>query len=184
MRAHFAKNLETRNNARRLCTTCGIALDSEYFDVSGVEEIVEEIQDAEDAEEEYEEEYKVKEVLTPGQEKVLASFELPAQYCGVLEYFSQFTDLHAKDPSEIRTPDIQWRILINRRPLYPYLTLDRIVNPWGYGSFPVSIRLDENAKVEFVVRRISKGSPPRIIRRIGGRIMGRYWYNAAYGDVV
>jgi hypothetical protein len=165
MRAHFAKNLETRNNAR-LCTTCGIALDSEYFDESGVEEIQE------------------GEVLTPGQEKVLATFELPPQYCGVLEYFSQFTDLHAKDPSEIRTPDIQWRISINRRPLYPYLTLDRIVNPWGYGSFPVSIRLDENARVEFIVRRISKGSSPRIIRRIGGRIMGRYWYNAAYGDVV
>jgi hypothetical protein len=176
MRAHFAKNLETRNNAR-LCTTCGIPLDSEYFDVSGVEEI----QVAEDEEEEDDE---LKEVLTPGQEKVLATFELPPQYCGVLEYFSQFTDLHAKDPSQIRTPDIQWRILINRRPLYPYLTLDRIVNPWGYGSFPVSIRFDENARVEFVVRRISKGNPPRIIRRIGGRIMGRYWYNAAYGDVI
>jgi hypothetical protein len=173
IRTHFTKNLQTISNAR-LCTTCGIALDSEYFDESGV---VEEIQDAE-------EEKKVKEVLTPGQEKVLATFELPPQYCGVLEYFSQFTDLHAKDPSQIRTPDIQWRILINRRPLYPYLTLDRIVNPWGYGSFPVSIRLDENARVDFIVRRISKGSPTRIITRIGGRIMGRYWYNAAYGDVV
>jgi hypothetical protein len=167
MRAHFTKNLETRNNAR-LCITCGIALDSEYFDESGVEEI----QDAED------------EVLIPGQEKVLASFELPPQYCGVLEYFSQFTDLHARNPEQIRTPDIQWRISINRRPLYPYLTLDRIVNPWGYGSFPVSIRLDENARVEFIVRRLNKGSSSSHIKRIGGRIMGRYWYNAAYGDVV
>ena len=167
MRAHFTKNLETRTNAR-LCTTCGIALDSEYFDESGVDEI-------QDADEE--------EVLTPGQEKVLASFELPPQYCGVLEYFSQFTDVHASDPAQIRTPDIQWRISINRRPLYPYLTLDRIVNPWGYGSFPVSIRLDENARVEFIVRRINKGSSHHI-KRIGGRIMGRYWYNAAYGDVV
>jgi hypothetical protein len=143
-------------------------LDSEYFDESGVTE-------TEKADQE--------EVLTPGEEKVLASFELPPQYCGVLEYFSQFTDVHAKEPEQIRTPDIQWRISINRRPLYPYLTLDRIVNPWGYGSFPVSIRLDENARVEFIVRRISKGRSPHI-KRIGGRIMGRYWYNAAYGDVV
>ena len=26
------------------------------------------------------------------------------------------------------------------------------MNPWGYGSFGVAIRLDENATVEFVVR--------------------------------
>jgi hypothetical protein len=101
----------------------------------------------------------------------------------VLEYFSQFTDLHAGEPAQIRTPDIQWRILVNHRPLYPYLALDRIVNPWGYGSFPISIRLDENATLEFTVRRVSQGNS-RHIKRIGGRIVGRYWYNAIYGDVV
>jgi hypothetical protein len=166
MRAQFTKSLETRATVR-FCTTCGIGLDSEYFDESGVEEI----------------QAGQEEVLFPGQEKVLASFELPPQYCGVLEYFSQFTDVHANHPAEIRTPEIQWRISTNRRPLYPYLTLDRIVNPWGYGSFPVRIRLDENARVEFVVRRISKGDSHHI-KRVGGRIMGRYWYNPAYGDVV
>ena len=166
--AHTGRNQHLRSPIRA-CPTCGIPLDSEYFDESGVEEIPEEQEG---------------EVLPLGQEKVLATFELPPQYCGVLEYFSQFTDLHAQDPAQIRTPDIQWHILINRRPLYPYLTLDRIVNPWGYGSFPVSIRLDENARVDFIVRRISNGSPPRIITRIGGRIVGRYWYNAIYGDVV
>jgi hypothetical protein len=167
MHTHFTKTSEARTTAR-LCTTCGIALDSEYFDESGIDDI---------------QDLNQEEVLTPGQEKVLASFELPPQYCGVLEYFSQFTDVHAKDPAQIRTPDIQWRISINRRPLYPYLTLDRIVNPWGYGSFPVSIRLDENARVEFTVRRLSKGISHHI-KRIGGRIMGRYWYNQIYGDVV
>jgi hypothetical protein len=163
---HTAKKSEMHAHLG-LCPMCGIALDSEYFDESGVEEK----QAGQD------------EVLDPGQEKVLASFELPSQYCGVLEYFSQFTDVQANHPAEIRTPDIQWRISINRRPLYPYLTLDRIVNPWGYGSFPVSIRLDENARVEFIVRRVSKGNSHQI-KRIGGRIMGRYWYNAAYGDAV
>ena len=34
----------------------------------------------------------------------------------------------------------------------PTLRLEHIVNPWGYGSFGVAIRLDENATVEFVVR--------------------------------
>jgi hypothetical protein len=161
---HMVKKSEMHTHLGS-CPMCGIPLDSEYFDESGVTETDQE------------------EVLTPGQEVVLASFELPPQYCGVLEYFSQFTDVHAKEPEQIRTPDIQWRISINRRPLYPYLKLDRIVNPWGYGSFPVSIRLDENARVEFIVRRINKGSV-RHIKRIGGRIVGRYWYNAAYGDVV
>ena len=165
--AHPGKNHQVRSPTRA-CATCGIPLDSEYFDESGVTE-------TEKADQE--------EVLTPGQEVVLASFELPPQYCGVLEYFSQFTDVHAAEPAQIRTPDIQWRISINRRPLYPYLTLDRIVNPWGYGSFPVSIRLDENAGLEFIVRRVSKGTSHHI-KRIGGRIVGRYWYNAAYGDVV
>ena len=63
------------------CPMCGVPLDSEYFDESGVTETDQE------------------EVLTPGQEVVLASFELPPQYCGVLEYFSQFTDVHAREPA-------------------------------------------------------------------------------------
>jgi len=62
------------------------------------------------------------------------------------------------------------------------LNFDRIVNPWGYGSFQISIRLDESAAIEFVVRRVSNATPN--IKQAGGRIVGRYWYNAAYGDVV
>ena len=113
---------------------------------------------------------------------LLARFELPPQYCGVLEYFSQFTDEHAGNPAKIATPGLQWMILVNNRPLYPYLNLDRIVNPWGNGSFQVSIRLDESATIEFVVRRVNNAAPD--IKQVGGRIVGRYWYNAAYGDVV
>jgi hypothetical protein len=145
-----------------LCTLCGIPLDAEYFDESGVAD-----------------------VPLAGKEVVLARFELPPQYCGVLMYFSQFTDLHARDHSEIRTPGLEWRVLSNNRPLYPYLSLDRIVNPWGYVGFPVAIRLDESSTMAFVVRGVSSESSRtgNVITRVAGRIMGRYWYNTAYGDV-
>jgi hypothetical protein len=141
------------------CPMCGIPLDSEYFDESGV-------------------------VAAPdvGDVIVLARFELPPQYCGTLEYFSQFTDEHAGNPAKIGTPGLLWTILVNHQPLYPYLNFDRIVNPWGYGSFQISIRLDDSATIEFVARRVNNTAPK--ITEVGGRIVGRYWYNAAYGDVV
>ena len=155
---HTAKKLQMHSHLG-LCPMCGIALDSQYFDESGV-------------------------VKAPnvGEAIVLARFELPSQYCGVLEYFSQFTDEHATDSSKIATPGLLWTILVNNRPLYPYLNFDRIVNPWGYGSFQVFIRLDENAIMEFVIRRVSNAAPN--IHQVAGRIVGRYWYNAAYGDAV
>jgi hypothetical protein len=145
-----------RGSASALCFNCGIPLDAKYFDESGVEA-----------------------VPAFGRDVVLARFELSPQYCGVLEYFSQFTDLYAKDPSQIKTDGLEWVILSNRNPLYPYVKLDRIVNPWGYGSFPIAIRLDEGAMIEFVVRRRSANSSG--IGLVGGRILGRYWYNTAYG---
>jgi hypothetical protein len=143
------------------CTVCGIPPDSEYFDQSG-------------------------DAAPPslGKAVVLARFELPPQHCGVLEYFSQFTDRHAQDASQIKTPGLEWRLLTNNRPLYPYIGLDRIVNPWGYGSFPIALRLDENSVIEFVVRGvISKDSGSgNVITTVAGRIVGRYWYNTAYED--
>lgn len=142
-----------------ICPMCGIPLDSQYFDES-----------------------KVDTAPKLGQERLLARFELPPQYCGVLEYFAQFTDAYGKDPSRIHTPGLQWLILVNKRPLYPYTNLDRIVNPWGNGSFQVSIRLDENSTVEFRVRRLSDQAPE--VEIVAGRILGRYWYNTSYGDVV
>ncbi len=139
-----------------LSANCGIPLDAEYFDESGVEAIP-----------------------APGRDVVLARFELSPQYCGVLEYFSQFTDQYAKDSSQIKTDGLEWVILSNGHPLYPYVKLERIVNPWGYGSFQIAIRLDEGTTIEFVVRRRSANSSG--IELVGGRIVGRYWYNTAYG---
>jgi hypothetical protein len=147
-----------------LCVACGIPVDSQYFDYSSVDD-----------------------PPGVGSEKVLARFELPAQYCGVLQYFSQFTDQHGNNSANVLTPGLEWRILLNRHALFPYISLGHIANPWGYGSFPVNIRLDENSTIELVVRGVptSEDIPSaERINLVGGRLVGRFWYNAAYGDVV
>ena len=145
-----------------LCAACGVPFDSQYFDISSVHDAPE-----------------------LGEELLLARFELPAQYCGVLQYFSQFTDRFGKDFSQVATPDLEWRILTNGQAMFPYFSLRQIVNPWGYGSFPVNIRLDEDATVEFVVGGVDPTiSANQRVASVGGRIVGRFWYNAAYGDVV
>jgi hypothetical protein len=122
----------------------------------------------------------------PGEQQLLARFELPAEYCGTLEYFAQFTDAFAGDNSMIRTPGLRWMLLENGKPLYPYTDLQDIVNPWGYGSFEFAIRLTEGAVIEFVARRAGLASADDVkalqgVKHIGGRIGGRYWYNRAYG---
>ena len=68
------------------CMICGIPLDAEYFDVSGF--VGEEEIPADP-------ELQLLHPRTPtrGEQKVLASFQLHPQYCGVLTYFSQYTDL-------------------------------------------------------------------------------------------
>ena len=150
-----------------LCAACGIPLDSQYFDDSSIQKVPD-----------------------LGQEVVLARFDLPAQYCGVLQYFAQFTDAFAGEASQIATPRLEWRLLVNNRALFPYINLRRIVNPWGEGSYPVNIRLDENSTVELVTRGVvddGKFTGPTAldaINVVGGRIIGRFWYNASYGDTV
>jgi len=58
------------------------------------------------------------------------------------------------------------------------------VNPWGYGSFPIAVRLDERVLLEFVVRGLAVPGGTTKIGKVGGRLMGSYWYNPAHGDVV
>jgi hypothetical protein len=138
------------------CTVCGIPLDSQVFDESGF--------------------------VAPqtGRTHALARFELPSRYCGVLEYFSQFTDLQANNPAEIETPGLEWSIRLNGRPLYPYLSFNRILNPWGFGSFQTGVRLSDSSVLEFVVHQ-THDNP---VTKVGGRLVGRFWYNSEYGDVV
>jgi hypothetical protein len=140
---------------------CGVPVDTDHFDDSSINQTPE-----------------------PGREVIVARFELPFHYCGVFENFSQFIgDAESRPLTIVQTLGLEWRLLVNNRPLYPYLRLEHIVNPWGFGSFPVAIRLDENATVELVVRNASPTAQPGGIHRIGGRVTGRYWYNPAYGDV-
>jgi hypothetical protein len=166
----FASPVE-QVHAGGLCNTCGMPLDSQYFDASSITP-----------------------VPARGRQVALASFALPPQFCGHFEAFSQFTDLFGRSQTNIRTPGLHWVILVNNRPLHPYLDLQHIVNPWGYGSFIVHIRLDLDAKVELVVRNEAYTLDPNqnnesrwdpaFIHLIGGRIVGRYWYNPAYGDAL
>lgn len=147
---------------RSLCTSCGIPLDAQEFDSANVVEL-------------------------PGRGRlvVLATFQLPPKYCGVLRFFSQFTDQQARNAAAVRTTGLRWLLSANGRPLHPYTNLELILNPWGYGSFRVCIRLDENARVEFAVRNVSYDPPASdAITLVGGRITGHYWYNARYGDTV
>ena len=143
--------------AGRTCAVCGIPLDSQVFDESGLVSLAE--------------------PAAPGRRHLLARFELPARYCGILDYFAQYTDLQAREPAEVDTPELEWSILMNGRPLYPYLAFTRILNPWGYGSFQTAIRLSDTARLELVVRRLAASE----VRKVGGRLVGRFWYNPGYG---
>jgi hypothetical protein len=144
-----------------LCTACGLPLDSRHFDDSSIVTLP-----------------------RPGEQVTLARFELPPQYCGRLEYFSQFTDAFARDGAAAATPGLIWQLRQNGNPLYPYTGIEHIVNPWGYGSFQVSLRLTDGAVLELVARRSSSHRQDdrlQNVRLIGGRIVGRFWYNRAYG---
>lgn len=152
------------HKAGTICVNCGVPIDSKYFDESGFAP-----------------------VPAAGRKVTLARFDLPPQYCGVLEYFAQFTDAAARNPAAVETPTVDWLLLLNGRPLYPYVQIQHILNPWGFGSFQISVRLDEAAIVEFAVRGAvspAPGVPADPVSRVGGRIVGRYWYNPVYGDPV
>ena len=171
---------------------CGIPVDADYFDVSGF------VGDVRvDISGQPQDPFALYKLQAPeslprrGEQKVLASFQLHPQYCGVLTHFAQFTDLYARDVSQILTPGFEWLILQNGKPVFPYIRLEMIVNPWGCNCLPVVIRLDENARLEFVIRNrsirdedlglVKDTEPTYPIRAFAGRIMGRYWYNESFG---
>lgn len=145
-------------DAARVCERCGLATDARHFDASGVVALP-----------------------APGREALLARVELTPQYCGVLELFSQYTDAHARDAGAIETPGLQWLILVNRQVLAPYLDVQHILNPWGFGSFQILTRLPGGATLEFVVRRHLGANALPGLARVGGRLVGRSWYDASYG---
>ncbi len=140
-----------------VCHICGIPWDAGVFDQSNILD-----------------------APSPGQEVILASFNLHPNYCGTLLYFAQFTDLYARDPSQVRTPGYQWQIRNGGSPLDPYLAFDHVINPWGMAGFPVQMRLGEGAHLELVVRNLG-GIDAVQLSQVGGRLVGRYWYNTDFG---
>jgi hypothetical protein len=142
------------------CEVCGIPLDAENFDVSSVAE-----------------------PPGPGETLVLARFDLPPRYCGVLQHFSQFTDQQQRHAEQILTRGLQWSIRANGRPLSPYIGFDYVLNPWGSDAYSLSIRLDEGVALELVVRGVGPAPNPPEIALIGGRLAGHYWYNVLHGDL-
>ena len=170
------------------CLNCGIPVDAEYFDVCG---FIGRALRERHSEDPFGFDPFAKSITVPpealppkGEQKVLAGFQLHPQYCGLLTYFSQYTDLYARDNTQILTPGFEWVISQNGKPVFPYLRLEMIMNPWGYNCLPVAIRLDENARVEFVIRNRSVSDaqlPCYPIRAFAGRILGRYWYNESFG---
>jgi hypothetical protein len=146
-----------------LCEICGIPADAGYFDDSSI-----------------------RDWPGPTDEVVLATCQLPRGYCGVLHYFAQFTDTHAADPTAVDTPDIQWQIRCDGQPRDPYHSFNRIINPWGLSGFPIHLRLEDGCLVELVVRNVAPTSivlfsTAAPVTKVGGRLLGRYWYNPLYG---
>jgi hypothetical protein len=140
-----------------VCHICGIPWDAGFFDESNI-----------------------RDAPQPDQEVVLARYELHRNYCGVLMSFAQFTDRYAEDNSQVRTPGYQWQIRCNGQPRDPYLRFNHIINPWGYGGFPMQLRLEEGCLVELVIRNVGTDND-NLLTQVGGRITGRYWYNTSYG---
>ncbi len=146
-----------------ICDICGIPWDAGFFDESKIIDLTNPgLQPL---------------TLNPGQELILASYELHRNYCGVLMSFAQFTNLSVGNSPQFTTPGYQWQIRCNGQPRDPYLTFDHIINPWGYGGFPVQLRLEEGCVVELVIRNVGGSG----LTQVGGRITGRYWYNTDYG---
>ena len=146
------------------CHVCGIPADAGYFDDSSI-------------------------ATAPNsnsREVVLAKYELHPNYCGELQYFAQFTDAYASSPAAVETPDLEWQIRSDGQPLAPWLAFRRIINPWGLSGFPIHIRLKEGSLTELVVRFVGPDvvpllSAPLPVQQVGGRLLGRYWYNTNFG---
>jgi hypothetical protein len=149
-----------------VCHICGIPQDAGFFDESNIFKLDPKGREGPS--------------LEPGQEVVLARYELHRNYCGLLMYFAQFTDVYANNPAEVDTPGYQWQIRCNGQPRDPYLTFGHIINPWGLSGFPVYLRLEEGCILEFAIRKVGDDQK-KTLTKVGGRILGRTWYNTIYG---
>ena len=148
-----------------VCQICRVPLDARYFDVAS-------IQDAPGVGNNHDK-----------TEVEVARYELNPQYCGTLLYFTQYADRNEEGSSTRQvishTPGYEWIILCNNQPRAPYLPTKLILNPWGYNALPIHLRLEEGCTVRFVVRKVNATEVP--LSQVGGRLLGRAWYNTIYG---
>ncbi len=146
-----------------LCQVCSVPLDAGYFDVASI-----------------------KTAPGVGQDVELARYELHPQYCGALLYFMQYAEEAATKKQVIsNTPGYEWLILCNNQPRAPYLPTSLILNPWGANALPIDLRLEEGCTLRFVVRKVTPvaGDIEVKLSQVGGRLLGRSWYNTIYGGV-
>lgn len=145
-----------------VCQICGVPLDAGYFDVAGI-----------------------KAAPKVGEEVEVARYELHAQYCGALLYFAQYAEEKEGLNRQVnsQTPGYEWLILCNNQPRAPYLPTNLILNPWGYNALPIHLRLEEGCTLRFVVRKVTPaaGEKEVTLSKVGGRLLGRSWYNTIYG---
>jgi hypothetical protein len=140
-----------------LCTNCGAPFDAQHFDDVRFDDAPEQ-----------------------GRTVILARVELARQYCGRLEGFSQFTEQFAREPFRVETPTLEWTLRLNGRPLAPYFAMRALLHPWGEWPYALAISLDEGSVVELVVRGVPSNQQQNV-GRVGGRLMGRYWFNELQG---
>lgn len=121
---------------------------------------------------------------TAGDEVELARYELHPQYCGTLLYFMQYAEESVTKKQVIsKTPGYEWLILCNGQPRAPYLPTSLILNPWGANALAIQLRLEEGCTLRFVVRKITPTADENAVTlsQVGGRLLGRTWYNTIYG---
>ena len=148
-----------------VCQICRVPLDAGYFDVANIKDAPKEA----------------------GEEVEVARYELNPQYCGTLLYFTQYAEQETPPqwPQQVisKTPGYEWIILCNNQPRAPYLPTDLILNPWGYNALPIHLRLEEGCTLRFVVRKVTPAAGEKEVKlsQVGGRLLGRSWYNTIYG---
>lgn len=161
MSVHHLCDIPRDTGYSNVCQTCGVPLDAGYFDVASFQAAP----------------------TQAGEETELAHYDLHSQYCGSLLYFAQYAEeQESRRQVTSQTPGYEWLILCNNQPRAPYLPTNLILNPWGYNALPVHLRLEEGCTVRLVVRKVG-GAPEAPLSRVGGRLLGRSWYNTGYGGV-
>jgi hypothetical protein len=165
MNIHHACDVPRDTGYSNVCQICRVPLDAGYFDVANI----------------------IKAPLNVGEEVEVAHYELNPQYCGTLLYFTQYAEQETppQPPQQVisKTPGYEWLILCNNQPRAPYLPTNLIWNPWGYNALPIHLRLEEGCMLRFVVRKVTPVAGEKEVKlsQVGGRLLGRSWYNTIYG---